>query len=74
MKKKEDNEEEGSIKLFNSNIKIIGICPDKMFHPINDSMSILIPLIGNDASVCLLNKDLKLEKKYFPDALKKIYD
>ena len=55
-------------------MKISDVCPDKMFHPINDSTSILIPLIGNNVSVYLLNNDLKLEKKHFPDALKQIYD
>ena len=74
FEEKEDNEEEGSLKLFNSNMKISDVCPDKMFHPINDSTSILIPLIGNNVSVYLLNNDLKLEKKHFPDALKQIYD
>ena len=70
----EDGEEEGSIKLFNSNMKITDVCPDKTFHPINNDTSILIPLIGNNVSVYLLKNDLKLEKKSFPDALKQIYD
>jgi hypothetical protein len=70
----EDNEEEGNISLFNSNMKITDVCPDKIFHPINDNMSILIPLIGNNVSVYLIKNDLKLEKKSFPDALKQIYD
>ena len=70
----EDGEEEGNISVFNSNMKITDVCPDKIFHPINDNMSILIPLIGNNVSVYLINKDLKLEKKSFPDALKQIYD
>ena len=70
----EDNEEEGNISLFNSNVKVTDVCPDKIFHPINDNMSILIPLIGNNVSVYLIKNDLKLEKKSFPDALKQIYD
>ena len=60
--------------LFNSNIKITDVCPDKTFHPINNDTSILIPLIGNNVSVYLLKNDMKLEKKSFPDALKQIYD
>ena len=55
-------------------MKITDVCPDKIFNPINDEMSILIPLIGNNVSVYILNKELKLEKKSFPDALKQIYD
>ena len=70
----EDENEEGNLKLFDSNIKITDVCPDKMFHPINDNMSILIPLIGNHVSIYFAKKDLKLEKKSFPDALKQIYD
>ena len=67
-------DEEGNLKIFNSNIKITDVCPDKMFHPINNNMSILIPLIGNHVSVYLAKNDLKLEKKSFPDAMKQIYD
>ena len=70
----EDGEEEGNLKLFNSNLKITDVCPDKIFHPINDETSILIPLVDNNVSVYLLNNDMKLEKKSFPDALKQIYD
>ena len=70
----EDSDEEGNLKLFKSNINITDVCPDKMFHPINNDMSILIPLIGNHVSVYLINNNLKLEKKSFPDALKQIYD
>ena len=70
----EDSDEEGNLKLFKSNINITDVCPDKMFHPINNDMSILIPLIGNHVSVYLINNNLKLEKKSFPDAFKQIYD
>ena len=70
----EDSDEEGNLKIFKSNINITDVCPDKMFHPINNDMSILIPLIGNHVSVYLINNNLKLEKKSFPDAFKQIYD
>ena len=70
----EENDEEGELKTFESNIKITDVCPDKMFHPIDKDKSILIPLIGNNVSVYIMKSDLKLEKKSFPDALKQIYD
>ena len=70
----EDGDEEGNLKQFNSNIKITDVCPDKMFHPINDNMSILIPLINYNVIVYLIKSDLKIEKKTFPDGLKQIYD
>ena len=45
-----------------------------MFHPINDNMSILIPLINYNVVMYLIKSDLKIEKKTFPDGLKQIYD
>ena len=70
----EEEEEKGKLKVFNSNMKITDVCPDKTFHPINNNMSILLPLIGNHVSVYYTKKEFELEKKSFPDALKQIYD
>ena len=70
----EEGEEEGVLKQFNANLKITEVCPNKMFLPLNDKKSIYIPLISYNVSAYYIGNDLKLEKKYFPDALKQIFD
>ena len=46
----------------------------KLFHPINSDTSVLIPLSSNTVTLYSIGKDMKLEKKAFPDALKQILD
>ena len=50
------------------------VCPEKVFHPISDNTSVLIPLTGNIVTLYSFGSDLKLNKKLYPDALKKILD
>ena len=69
-----DEEEEYSLKVFNSDEKLVDVCPEKIFHPISNNSSVLIPLTGNTVTLYSVSNDMKLEKKLFPDALKKIFD
>ena len=71
---KEGEDEEHSLKVFNTSEKLIDVCPEKMFHPINNNISVLIPLIGNEATLYLIESDMKLKKKSFPEALNKIFE
>ena len=71
---KEGEVEEYSLKVFNTSEKLIDVCPEKMFHPINNNISVLIPLIGNEATLYLIESDMKLKKKSFPEALNKIFE
>jgi hypothetical protein len=69
-----EEEEDHSLKVFNTEEKLIDVCPEKMFHPISNNSSVLIPLTGNTVTLYSVSSDMKLEKKLFPDALKKIFD
>ena len=71
---KEENDEEYSLKPFESDEMIIDVCPEKIFYPINIDDSVLIPLIGNNVTLYSIGSDMKLKKKLFPDALKDILD
>ena len=71
---KEDDEEIYSLKVFNTDEKLIDVCPEKIFHPISNETSVLIPLIGNEATLYSIKNDMKLEKKTFPEALNKIFE
>ena len=68
-----DEEEEESLEVYESDVKL-DVCPEKIFHPINNNTSVLIPLTGNTVTLYSIGKDMKLEKKLFPDALKQIFD
>ena len=67
-------DEECSLNIFNSGEKLIDVCPEKIFHPISDNNSVLIPLTGNNVTLYMVESDMKLKKKLFPDALNKIFD
>ena len=69
-----EGEEEEVLDVYETDTKLVDVCPEKMFHPINNNISVLIPLTVNTATLYSVGKDMKLEKKVFPDALKKILD
>ena len=70
----EDKEAECSLSTFESEEKLIDVCPEKIFHPISNNNSVLIPLTGNTVTLYSIGDDMKLKKKLFPDALKQILD
>ena len=61
-------------KVFETEEKLVDVCPEKVFHPISDNTSVLIPLTGNTVTLYSIGNDMKLKKKLFPDALKQILD
>ena len=67
-------EEEHSLKIFDLEEKLVDVCPEKIFHPISDNISVLIPLTGNTVTLYSVESDMKLKKKLFPEALNKILD
>ena len=62
------------MSTFESDEKLIDVCPEKIFHPISNNNSVLIPLTGNTVTLYSIGNDMKLKKKLFPDALKQILD
>ena len=69
-----EEDDEHNLKVFETEEKLVDVCPEKIFHPISDNTSVLIPLTGNIVTLYSIGSDLKLNKKLFPDALKKILD
>ena len=69
-----EGDDEYNIKVFSTDEKLDDVCPEKVFHPISDNTSVLIPLTGNIVTLYSFGSDLKLNKKLYPDALKKILD
>ena len=69
-----EGEEEEIIEEYDTDTKLVDVCPEKLFHPINSDTSVLIPLSSNTVTLYSIGKDMKLEKKSFPDALKQILD
>ena len=69
-----EEDDEHNLKVFETEEKLVDVCPEKVFHPISDNTSVLIPLTGNIVTLYSIGSDLKLNKKLFPDELKKILD
>ena len=66
--------EECCLTIFDMEEKLVDVCPEKIFHPISDNISVLIPLTGNTVTLYTVESDMKLKKKLFPEALNKIFD
>ena len=70
----EDENETFNLNILNSEVKIVDVCPEKFFYPINNNTSILVPLIGNHAILYSLSNELKCQRIIQDEALKKIYE
>ena len=69
-----ENEDNPTISNFKSDVKIIDVCPEKIFHPIGEDTYVLIPLIGRCVNYYKIKSDMKLTKEQDLDALKAIID
>jgi hypothetical protein len=65
-------EDNPTLSYYESGGKITDVVPEKIFHPIGQNTSILIPLVGTKAKIYKIDDALKLNTEYFPDALKDI--
>ena len=64
-----EDEENPTLNYYESGGKIIDVIPEKVFHPIDQSTSIMIPLIKNVCKFYKINDDLKLNSEFCPDVL-----
>ena len=56
------------LEEFNNNENIVGVYREKLFHPINNETSALIPLLSNNVEVCYLkNSDKTVTKEIYKD-------
>lgn len=69
-----EDEDNPTLSYYESGGKIIDIVPEKIFHPIGENTSIMIPLVRTKAKIYKINDALKLDVEYFPDTLKTIMD
>ena len=69
-----EDEDNPTLSYYESGEKIKDIVPEKIFHPMGQNMSVMIPLVGTKAKIYKINDALKLEVEYFPDALKDIME
>ena len=69
-----EDEDNPTLSYYESGEKIKDIVPEKIFHPISQNISVMIPLVGTKAKIYKINDALKLDVEYFPDALKDIME
>ena len=67
-----EDEENPTLNYYESGGRIKDIIPEKVFHPIDQNTSIVIPLIKNACKYYKINDDLKLNSEICPDVLKNI--
>ena len=67
-------EDNPTLSYYESGGKIVDVIPEKMFHPIGQNVSIMIPLVGTTAKIYKIDEALKLNIEYFPEALKEIME
>lgn len=65
-------EDNPTLSYYESGGKITDVIPEKIFHPIGQNTSILIPLVGTQAKIYKIDEALKLNTELFPEALKDI--
>jgi len=57
-----------TLEEFNNNENIVGVYREKLFHPINNETSALIPLLSNNVEVCYLkNSNKTVTKEIYND-------
>ena len=69
-----EDEENAIISLFECENKLIDVCPEKMFYPIGNNCSVLLPLVGTTAKIYEIDENMKLIAQNYPDALKNIME
>ena len=69
-----EDEDNPTLSYYEGGGKIKDIVPEKIFHPIRQHISVMIPLVGTKAKIYKINDALKLDVEYFPDALKDIME
>lgn len=69
-----EDEDNPTLSYYESGGKIVDVVPEKIFHPIGQNISVMIPLVGTKAKIYKINDALKLNVEYFPEALKDIME
>ena len=67
-----EDEDNPSISYYQGENKILDVVPEKIFYPVENNNSIMIPLIGTMAKIYTIDENGKLCVENFPDAMKDI--
>jgi len=67
-----EDEENPTISLYQSEIKITDVCPEKYFHSISGGCSLMFPLISGEVIMYKIDENAKLSKEEYPDILEEI--
>ena len=67
-----EDEDNPTISLFQSEIKISDVCPEKCFHSISEGCSLLFPLISGEVVMYKIDENSKLSKEEYPGILDQI--
>ena len=67
-----EDEDNPTISLFQSEIKISDVCPEKYFHSISGGCSLLFPLISGEVAMYKIDENLKLSREEYPGILDQI--
>ena len=65
-------DEENPIISYYEGEKIADVVPEKIFHPVDDNIAIMLPLIGTVAKIYKIDESMKLNVETFPEAMKDI--
>ena len=66
-----EDEDNPSLSYYTSGGKINEVVPEKIFHPIGQNISVMIPLVDSTAKIYKIDDIMKLNIEYFPEVLKK---
>ena len=69
-----EDEDNPTISLYANETKLVDVCPEKMFYPIKNNCSVLIPLVGTMAKIYEIDENMKLTGDNYPDAVKNIME
>ena len=69
-----EDEDNPTLSYYESGGKINDVVPEKIFHPIGQNISVMIPLVGTTAKIYKIDDAMKLNIEYFPEALKSIME
>ena len=69
-----EDEENPTLRAYDSGGKIVDVVPEKIFHSFGQNISYMIPLVGTKAKIYKIDESLKLNIDYFPEILKSIIE
>ena len=67
-----EDEDNPTISVYQSEIKIRDVIPEKFFQPLSDNTSILFPLTTSECKMYKIDQNMKLIEEKFPDILNEI--